>query len=119
MLRRLRKKSGQSTLEYAIVIAVIVAGLLAMQIYIRRGFQGRLREDADQMGRQFDPGGGMNYTIESKSKSRETVMNGTTRSELLQLTGPGGIGGTGEYTKTLGSEETKSFDNTWFPNATP
>lgn len=49
-------RKGQSTLEYAIVVAVIVAGLLAMQFYIKRGWEGKLRNAADNMGEQFDPG---------------------------------------------------------------
>jgi len=49
------KRKGQSTLEYALIIAVIVAGLLLMQHYIRRGFAGRLKTASDDMGEQFDP----------------------------------------------------------------
>jgi len=48
-------RKGQSTLEYAIVVAIIVAGLLAMQFYIKRGWEGRLRGASDSMGEQFDP----------------------------------------------------------------
>ncbi|MBI3319017.1 MAG: hypothetical protein HYZ89_00290 [Candidatus Omnitrophica bacterium] len=46
---------GQATLEYAVVIAVAVAALLAMQIYMKRGVQGKLREATDQVGEQFSP----------------------------------------------------------------
>lgn len=50
------RKKGQSTLEYAVVIAVVVAALVIMQMYVRRGFQGRLRQSADDIGEQFAPG---------------------------------------------------------------
>lgn len=46
-------KKAQSTLEYAILITVILAGLLAMQIYMKRGYQGRLKAEADSIGEQY------------------------------------------------------------------
>jgi Flp pilus assembly pilin Flp len=48
-------KKAQSTLEYGVIIAVVVAGLVAMQGYIKRGLQGRLRTATDQIGDQFSP----------------------------------------------------------------
>jgi len=45
---------AQTSLEYAVVIAVIVAALLAMQAYIKRGFMGRLKGVADELGQQYD-----------------------------------------------------------------
>jgi uncharacterized membrane-anchored protein YhcB (DUF1043 family) len=41
-------------LEYALIIAVVVAGLLAMQIYMKRGVQGKLRQTTDDIGAQFE-----------------------------------------------------------------
>jgi hypothetical protein len=49
------KRKGQSTLEYAIVVAIIVGGLLAMQFYVKRGWEGKLKSAADDMGEQFEP----------------------------------------------------------------
>lgn len=49
MLIKLHKK-GQSTAEYAVLIGLIVATALAMQIYIRRGLQGRIAEGVDHTG---------------------------------------------------------------------
>jgi len=45
MLRRLRK--GQSTAEYAIVIGLVIAAAVAMQIYVKRGLQGKIRDATD------------------------------------------------------------------------
>ena len=46
---------GQSTIEYAVVVAVTVAAVLMMQVYVRRGMAGRLRASADSIGEQYDP----------------------------------------------------------------
>ena len=51
-------KKAAFTVEYVIVIAVIVAALLAMQFYLRRAVCGRIRSagDAFGQGRQYEPG---------------------------------------------------------------
>ena len=54
MFRYLNKR-GQSTLEYGVVIAVVVAALISMQTYIKRGVQGKLRQASDEIGEQFSP----------------------------------------------------------------
>jgi uncharacterized protein (UPF0333 family) len=71
---RFRIKKGQSTLEYAIVIAVIVAALVVMQLYIRRGVQGRLRQSADDLGEQFAPSVTFNVNTTFDSNVQETIM---------------------------------------------
>lgn len=49
-------RKGQSTLEYSLVIAVVLAGLLAMQHYMRRGVEGKLRSSTDNIGDQYEAG---------------------------------------------------------------
>lgn len=51
----LSNRKGQSTVEIAVLFAVIVGALVAMQIYLKRGAMGKLRETADQIGEQFSP----------------------------------------------------------------
>lgn len=48
-------RRAQSTVEYAVLAAVVVGALLAMQIYMKRGTMGKLREASDQVGDQFTP----------------------------------------------------------------
>lgn len=50
-----RARRGQSTIEFSVLIAVLVAALLTMQIYMKRGFSGRLRAAADQIGEAYAP----------------------------------------------------------------
>ena len=45
MLRKLRNRiKGQSTAEYAILIALVVAAVIAMQTYAKRALQARMRD---------------------------------------------------------------------------
>ena len=39
----LRDNKGQNTAEYALLIALVVAGVIAMQTYLQRGLQARAR----------------------------------------------------------------------------
>ena len=80
----LKRTQGQSTLEYAVVIAVVVSALLAMQIYMKRGAQGKLRQATDQIGDQFRPQNTTStYTSASFSNRRETVeFDGSSNSAL-------------------------------------
>jgi uncharacterized protein (UPF0333 family) len=86
------KNRGQSTLEYAVVIAVIVAALVAMQTYIKRGMMGKLKQGADDMGEQFSSHAStQNYTTNSVVVSTENVASaavtakgGLTKSTLSQ-----------------------------------
>ena len=48
-----RRKKGQSTLEYAILIIIIIGALLSIQVYIKRGIQGRWKAAVDDLGEQF------------------------------------------------------------------
>jgi Flp pilus assembly pilin Flp len=50
-------KKGFLAIEYAVLIAIIVAALIAMQGYIRKAISGRWRESADSIGfgMQYEP----------------------------------------------------------------
>jgi hypothetical protein len=51
-----KRVQAQSTLEYALLIAVVIGSLLYMQNYLKRSMQGRLQRIGDQMGEQYSPG---------------------------------------------------------------
>jgi len=55
MLRVFYKKRGQSTIEYATLIIIVLGAFLAVQNYAKRGLQGRWKQAVDQMGDQYDP----------------------------------------------------------------
>jgi len=45
-------KKGQNTAEYAILIGLVVAVVIAMQTYVKRGVQGRIADEVDSMANQ-------------------------------------------------------------------
>lgn len=83
MFKFFRKMKGQSTLEYAILIIIIIGALLAIQVYIKRGYQGRLKSATDDIGDQFSPGN-TNYTKTTTviSGTKETFQSGVQNSVL-------------------------------------
>jgi hypothetical protein len=71
-------RKGQGTLEYALIIAVVVAGLLLMQYYVKRGFAGRLKSASDEMCEQFDPTAyNSNFQTHQQSETRQSVTAAT------------------------------------------
>ncbi len=80
-----KRQKGQSTLEYAILIVIIIGALMTIQLYIRRGIQGRLKSATDDIGIQFTPGNTkVNWERETHGKTSETFKAGVTKSMLLE-----------------------------------
>jgi uncharacterized protein (UPF0333 family) len=67
-------KKGQGTLEYAIIIVVVVGALIAMQWYIKGGYQGKLRQASDDMGQQFSP---------TRMSANMTTIHGSSTNEVI------------------------------------
>ena len=63
MFRKLIKnKKAQNTAEYAILISLVVAGIIAMQTYAQRALQARVRDAATYLKNQTsDLGGSSQY----------------------------------------------------------
>ena len=72
-------------MEYAILIIIIIGALLSIQVYIKRGVQGRLKQAADDIGAQYSEG---NTNVVKKmivvGQSRDTFASGVTRSQLTK-----------------------------------
>ncbi|RJO65040.1 MAG: hypothetical protein C4540_02265 [Candidatus Omnitrophota bacterium] len=48
-MRKRAYARGQSTTEYAVLAALIASALIAMNVYVKRSIQGKLRDLADQI----------------------------------------------------------------------
>ena len=56
MFRKLMKnKKAQNTAEYAILISLVVAGIIAMQTYAQRALQARVRDASQYLANQTSP----------------------------------------------------------------
>lgn len=61
-------RKAQGTLEYAVIIVVVLSALLAMQTYMGRGVQGKLRSSVDSIGEQYVAGNMTSkYTTEQET----------------------------------------------------
>lgn len=85
---RLRNIKAQSIMEYAVLVALFITAIVAMQIYLKRSFQGYIKRSTDTLsaGEQFSSSLS-NYTkvIKSSSKIKEKITpKGETKAELLE-----------------------------------
>lgn len=79
------KSRGQSTLEYVILIGFVVAALIAMGVYMKRGIQGRLRESTDQVGEQYSAGNTTGtYVTTTKMEQEENMVAGGTVTTVIK-----------------------------------
>jgi len=72
------KAKAQAPLEYVVIFAVVIAALLIMHHFVKRGYQGSVKASSDRIGSQFSTSG---TTIKT-----ETTMRGneTTETEVLK-----------------------------------
>ncbi len=84
MLQHLRKYKGQTTLEYAILIVIIIGALLALQVYIKRGIQGRVKSATDDIGAQYSMADGANYykKVTTTSNTTDNSVAGVSETKL-------------------------------------
>lgn len=84
MISYLNQKKGQSTLEYAVLIILIIAALLTFQNYIKRGITGRLKSSTDDIGDQFSPGN-TNAVVATRtiSHTNQTFTAGVQKTQMI------------------------------------
>lgn len=106
MFRRLGRKA-QTTAEYAILIALVVGAIVAMQVYVRRGIQGRIKNAMDHTGVSDSVGNTtFNFTNEQYEpyylSSDTQSSSARTQNELL---GTGGVVGRSLGEQTIQARE--------------
>ncbi len=95
-------KKAQSTAEYAILIALVVGAVAAMQVYVKRGIQGRIKDVVDHTGGAGEVGGASfsfstgQYEPYYLASDAATTRN-SSNQEVLGKDGEVGRA-TGEYT---------------------
>lgn len=86
MKYRLSLNRAQLSLEYAVVIVCVVASLVAMQIYISRSMQGRMRQAADSIGEQYAPGNTTSDITATFNYNTNTTVNTTENAGITTTT---------------------------------
>jgi Flp pilus assembly pilin Flp len=81
----IRLKKAQSTLEYAILIGVVIGALLSMQSYLKRSLQGKLKDVGDQIGTQYSPGGTKMVSTSETSDATHTETYASGAGQKLQV----------------------------------
>lgn len=68
------RNQGQSTIEYMVLIGIIVAGLITMQVYVKRAAQGRIKGYADQLsdGGAYAPAATNSYSVSSSGSEEHS-----------------------------------------------
>ena len=81
------KRRAQSAAEYAVLISGVILALLAMQTYIQRGMHGRLKQQADSLGKQYDAQrSSSNITTNYNSQVTTNVTTEDTGTEVTTTT---------------------------------
>jgi Flp pilus assembly pilin Flp len=82
MFRLIKNKKGQNTAEYAILIGLVIAAVIAMQTYVKRGLQGRFADEVDDMAAQTSELGSTKQYEPYYLDSSFTTT--TTKDEMVQ-----------------------------------
>jgi len=78
------RQRGQSTAEYAVVIGLVVAAVLAMQVYVKRGLQGKIAGAANYFAvqgkgttKQWEPDyASSDYSVTQDRSSTDKLLSG-------------------------------------------
>ena len=88
-------RKGQNTLEYVLLLTAVAVAFIAIQHYLSRGLQGRVREASDNIGGQFDA---------DATTSDFDLTRGSTVHETTVI----GVGGGAVTTSTLMGNESNT-----------
>ena len=79
-------RRGQSTLDYIFTLGILIAALITMGVYMKRGFQGKYRELGEQVGAQYSP---LNTasTLNNTTTSDTTSTSTTTATKVYNSSG--------------------------------
>lgn len=74
--QRFEQRHGQSALEYALFVAVVVAALVGMGTYVQRAIQANLKVTEDQINAEAVSKGGVDEVDEGVDEGVDEVDEG-------------------------------------------
>ncbi len=100
----IKNKKAQNTAEYAILISLVVAGIIAMQTYAQRALQARVRDASVYLStsggtlleesRQYEPYYlSTNYSVTRNESETQELLGTTVSRQRTDSTRQRGIGG--------------------------
>lgn len=86
----LKNKRAQQTAEYALLISLVVAAVIAMQTYAQRAIQARIRDASQYMASQTNALGTTNqyepyYTSSSYEVTKDSTEGSVHNNETISL----------------------------------
>jgi Flp pilus assembly pilin Flp len=115
MLQLLRGKKGQNTAEYALLIALVVAAIIAMQEYAKRALQARVRDASVFMTNTTGNGdvsvAGFATTTQYTPYYEERDHTVTRESAENQRLGKGLVANDSTTKRTRTGSETTTYDS--------
>jgi len=73
-------KQAQSILEYAILIAIVIAAVVVMQVYMKRGISGRLKDSSDKIS------GGESFSASNTATWQHSKMDENDKRHIIEVT---------------------------------
>lgn len=101
MLRLLKNRKAQNTMEYALLIAVVIGVFSAMQLYMRRGMQARLKSGSDNITNAVLATSNVGNTLFGNETQYEPYYMANGSSNFTTTSGEGTDSGT--YSETGGT----------------
>lgn len=100
-MKKLFFRLAQSTTEYAVLVAVVVTALIAMQVYLKRGIQGRIKDLSGQLAPD-----GSNGALQYEAGNTDALYTTTQKGTTVQSYIPGGkvITDTEEFIERRGND---------------
>ena len=72
MFKKVRK--GQTSMEFLVLMTVVLAAFLAIGNYFKRGVQGRWKAAVDDLGEQYDPRTGNSMVVHRIISNTDTQI---------------------------------------------
>lgn len=84
-----RPGRGQTILEYSLMVAVTIAALLIVQVFVKRGYQGKLKESSERIGEQFSRSGSSSIQQSHLSGTQTVTEETATNDTMADFLPPG------------------------------
>lgn len=102
-------KKGQNIAEYVILVALIIAAAAAMQVYLKRGIQGRMADAVDKA----DPLTIDGNTLTFATKQYEPYYANAASDVASTQNYKDAISARGQQARTAISQQTTRYKNSW------